>query len=141
MKVLGFVNRHSRGVLRVQKELMANENGEAIFDFGYQTAIVVREMKSPRGEQAIREAIAQGFLTEKGEKQTSFVVSEGHKNGHENGHKNGRENGHKNGHENEKGQEKPSKKPSVKKTVKKTVRKTVRNKGFKVSCAHSGGSL
>ena len=25
MKVLGFVNRHSRGVLRVQKELVANE--------------------------------------------------------------------------------------------------------------------
>ena len=110
MKVLGFVNRHSRGVLRVQKELMANENGEAIFDFGYQTAIVVREMKSPRGEQAIREAIAQGFLTEKGEKQTALVVSDGHENGHENGHKNG----HENGHENEKGLEKPSEKPSKK---------------------------
>lgn len=30
MKVLGFVNRHSRGVLMVQKELKANENGEAL---------------------------------------------------------------------------------------------------------------
>ncbi|MBR2088978.1 MAG: HTH domain-containing protein [Fibrobacter sp.] len=49
MKVLGFVNRHSRGVLRVQKELIANENGEAIYDFGYQTAVLVREKKSKKG--------------------------------------------------------------------------------------------
>ena len=117
MKVLGFVNRHSRGVLRVQKELMANENGEAIFDFGYQTAIVVREMKSPRGEQAIREAIAQGFLTEKGEKQTTLVVSDGHENGHEN----------------EKGQEKPSKKPSKKPSEKPSEKPSKKPSEIKVS--------
>ena len=35
MKVLGFVNRHSRGVLMVQKDLKANENGEAVYDFSY----------------------------------------------------------------------------------------------------------
>ena len=64
MKVLDFVNRHSRGVLRVQKDLKANENGEAIYDFRYQTAVMVTEMKSPRGERATAEAIANGFLTE-----------------------------------------------------------------------------
>ena len=64
MKVLGFVNRHSRGVQRVQKDLKANENGEAVYDFSYQTAVLVTENKSPRGEQATAEAIANGFLTE-----------------------------------------------------------------------------
>ncbi len=62
MKVLGFVNRHSRGVLRVQKDLSANENGAAIYDFSYQTAVVVRENKSPLGERMIAAAIANGFL-------------------------------------------------------------------------------
>jgi ATP-dependent DNA helicase RecG len=33
MKVLGYVNRFSRGVYRVQKELMENGNGKAVFDF------------------------------------------------------------------------------------------------------------
>ena len=70
MKVLGFVNRHSRGVLRVQKDLKANENGEAIYDFGYQTAVVVRENKSPLGERMIAAAIANGFLMEDGEKRS-----------------------------------------------------------------------
>ena len=68
MKVLGFVNRHSRGVLRVQKDLTANENGEAVYDFDYQTAVLVRENKSPRGERMIAAAIANGFLMEDGEK-------------------------------------------------------------------------
>jgi ATP-dependent DNA helicase RecG len=70
MKVLGVVNRHSRGVLRVQKELKANENGEALFDFRYQTAVMVTEMKSPRGELALQEAIAQGYVTEDWKKHT-----------------------------------------------------------------------
>ena len=51
MKVLGFVNRHSRGVLKVQKDLMANVNGMPIYNFTYQTAVSVRENKSPRGER------------------------------------------------------------------------------------------
>ena len=67
MKVLGFVNRHSRGVMRVQKELLANENGEAIYDFGYQTAVLVCEKKSPLGERMTAAAIANGYLSENGE--------------------------------------------------------------------------
>jgi len=47
MKVLGFVNRHSRGVLKVQADLKANENGEA---------------------RMFKEAIANGFLLENGQK-------------------------------------------------------------------------
>lgn len=62
--VLVFVNRHSRGVLRVQKDLKVNENGEAVYDFSYQTAVMVTENKSPRGERATAVAIANGFLTE-----------------------------------------------------------------------------
>lgn len=77
MKVLGFVNRHSRGVLRVQKELVANENGEAVYDFGYQTAVLVREKKSPLGERMTAAAIANGYLTEKGEiQQKSAILNE-----------------------------------------------------------------
>ena len=85
MKVLGFVNRHSRGVLRVQKELKANENGEAEYDFSYQTAVMVKEMKSPRGERALQEAIAQGFVTDNGDKSQDLTIPED-KNGHKNGH-------------------------------------------------------
>ena len=77
MKVLGFVNRHSRGVLRVQKDLKANENGEAVYDFGYQTAVLVRENKSPLGERMMADAIANGFLLENGEKRSDVTVSEG----------------------------------------------------------------
>lgn len=76
MKVLGFVNRHSRGVLRVQKDLKENENGEAVFDFTYQTSVIVTEKKSVRGEIAMAEAVKNGFLTENGQKN-------GQKNGHE----------------------------------------------------------
>ena len=87
MKVLGFVNRHSRGVLRVQKDLKANENGEAQYDFSYQTAVSVTEKKSPRGERATAEAIENGFLTEadlrKGSEKPSNMTENGQKNGHE----------------------------------------------------------
>jgi ATP-dependent DNA helicase RecG len=44
MKVLGYVNRFSRGISRVQKELQDNGNGEAIFDFELITAFKVTEM-------------------------------------------------------------------------------------------------
>ncbi|MBQ6659771.1 MAG: HTH domain-containing protein, partial [Prevotella sp.] len=79
MKVLGFVNRHSRGVLRVQKDLKANENGEAVYDFSYQTAVMVRENKSPRGEKAMAEAIANGFVIEgeKGSQKRSDLTENG----------------------------------------------------------------
>ena len=43
MKVLGYVNRFSRGVYRVQKELKENGNGEAHFDFSLRTASRVVE--------------------------------------------------------------------------------------------------
>ncbi|MDR3184789.1 MAG: putative DNA binding domain-containing protein [Prevotellaceae bacterium] len=41
MKILGYVNRFSRGVNRVQQELRENGNGEAIFDFSLVTAFKV----------------------------------------------------------------------------------------------------
>lgn len=74
MKVQGFVNRHSRGVLRVQKELKANENGEAEYDFSYQAAVMVKEMKSPRGDRALQETIVQGFVTENGDKSQDLTI-------------------------------------------------------------------
>ena len=78
MKVLGFVNRHSRGVLRVQKDLKANENGEATYDFSYQTAVMVTEMKSPRGVKAMEEAIANGLVIEgEVQKQPNLTLSDG----------------------------------------------------------------
>ena len=43
MKVLGYVNRFSRGVYRVQKELEENGNGKASFDFSFITAFRVVE--------------------------------------------------------------------------------------------------
>ncbi|MDR0961567.1 MAG: putative DNA binding domain-containing protein [Mediterranea sp.] len=43
MKVLGYVNRFSRGISRVQRELKENGNGEAEFDFSLITAFKVIE--------------------------------------------------------------------------------------------------
>lgn len=48
MKILGYVNRFSRGIYRVQKELVENGNGEAIFDFDLITAFRVTENVSQR---------------------------------------------------------------------------------------------
>jgi ATP-dependent DNA helicase RecG len=48
MKILGYVNRFSRGVYRVQKELVENGNGEAMFDFSLITAFKVVENVSKR---------------------------------------------------------------------------------------------
>jgi len=48
MKVLGYVNRFSRGIYRVQKELAENGNGEASFDFSLITAFRVIEKVSER---------------------------------------------------------------------------------------------
>ena len=110
MKVLGFVNRHSRGVLKVQADLKANENGEAIYDFAYQTAVLVTERKSPRGERMVKEALANGLLQENGQKPS------------ENGSQKrsdltiyDEKNGHKNGQETN---QKPSRKPSKMKVSK-----------------------
>ena len=51
-----------------KQDLKANDNGEAVYDFSYQTAVMVTEMKSLRGEQALKEAVVQGFVTENGER-------------------------------------------------------------------------
>jgi ATP-dependent DNA helicase RecG len=48
MKVLGYVNRFSRGVYRVQKELTENGNGAAFFDFSLITAFRVTERVSEK---------------------------------------------------------------------------------------------
>lgn len=42
MKVMGFVNRFSRGVQRVQEELIDNKNGEADFNLELETAFLVK---------------------------------------------------------------------------------------------------
>ena len=71
--VIGFVNRQSRGVLKVQRELRENENGEAVYDFGYQTAVLVCEKKSPRGERLKEEAIMNGWLKENAQKPSEMT--------------------------------------------------------------------
>ena len=76
MKVLGFVNRQSRGVLKVQRELLANENGEAIYDFGFQTAVLVCVKKSLHGDRLIDEAVRNGWLTEKEQKPSELTENE-----------------------------------------------------------------
>jgi ATP-dependent DNA helicase RecG len=48
MKVLGYVNRYNRGIVRVQKELAENGNGKAIFDLTLVTAFKVVEPISAR---------------------------------------------------------------------------------------------
>jgi len=63
----------SRGVLMVQRELRENENGEAIYDFEYHTAVLVCEKKSPRGERLKEEAIKNGWLRENAQKPTEMM--------------------------------------------------------------------
>lgn len=48
MKVIGFVNRFSRGVQRVQEELKTNGNGEADFNLALETAFLVKVPISKR---------------------------------------------------------------------------------------------
>ncbi len=48
MKVLGYVNRYNRGIIRVQKELEENGNGRASFDLNLVTAFKVIEPISAR---------------------------------------------------------------------------------------------
>ncbi|MEI8045835.1 MAG: RNA-binding domain-containing protein [Bacteroidota bacterium] len=48
MKVLGYVNRYNRGIVRVQKELAENGNGKAFFDLTLITAFKVVEPISGR---------------------------------------------------------------------------------------------
>lgn len=48
MKVLGYVNRFSRGVYQVQKELEENGNAQVSFDFSLLTAFLVVENVSQK---------------------------------------------------------------------------------------------
>ena len=43
MRVLGFANRFSHGVLRVKNDLVANGNGEPEYDFSMKTVVLVKE--------------------------------------------------------------------------------------------------
>lgn len=62
MKVLGYVNRQSRGVFRVQEDLKENENGEPQYDFSFGTAVMVVEHKSAIPDRLIQSAIEQGLI-------------------------------------------------------------------------------
>lgn len=63
MKVLGYVNRFSRGVYRVQKELIENGNGKAEFDFSFVTAFKVVENVS-------QQFFEEGFWSRKHPRKT-----------------------------------------------------------------------
>ena len=54
MKVLGFVNRFSRGILRVEEELKENGNGEPEFSLNLGTAFMVIEHISLSSNEGIR---------------------------------------------------------------------------------------
>ena len=69
MKVLGFVNRFSRGVLQVEDALEENGNGLPKFDLTLVSAFWVTEYRSPRGEELENKAIELGLLIN--QKQTS----------------------------------------------------------------------
>ncbi len=68
MKVLGYVNRYNRGIVRVQKELEENWNGKAIFDLNLVTAFKVVEPISTMAYSEIDE------LTEKQLKILEYCI-------------------------------------------------------------------
>lgn len=57
MKVLGFVNRFSRGVLRVEEELKENGNGEPEFSLNLGTAFMVIEHISSSSNEDVNEDV------------------------------------------------------------------------------------
>lgn len=63
-------------MLKVHRELRENENGEAIYDFGYQTAVLVCEKKSSRGERLKAEAIRNGWLKENAQIPSEMTVND-----------------------------------------------------------------
>ena len=73
MRVLGYVNRYSWGVLEVQDRLEENGNGLPEFDLDLITAFLVKERISPRGMEAKQNAIAQGYLVEENRQKPSQV--------------------------------------------------------------------
>lgn len=72
MRVLGYVNRYSWGVSEVRDKLEENGNGLPEFDLDLVTAFLVKEKISPRGMEARRYAIEQGYLVEENEKKTDI---------------------------------------------------------------------
>ena len=72
MRVLGYVNRYSWGVSEVRDKLEENGNGLPEFDLDLVTAFLVKEKISPRGMEAKRYAIEQGYLVEENEKKTDI---------------------------------------------------------------------
>jgi ATP-dependent DNA helicase RecG len=77
MKVLGYVNRFSRGVYRVQKELEENGNSRAMFDFSLITAFRVVEGISQNFLEAGfgEEEIATEKATEKATKILNAIAN------------------------------------------------------------------
>ena len=72
MKVLGYVNRFSRGVYRVQKELEENGNGKASFDFSLITAFrVVEPISTTYFEEGFGEEESDNKSTNKKEESTN----------------------------------------------------------------------
>ena len=68
MKVLGFVNRYSRGVQTVQDELKSNGNGEAEFKLHLVTAfLVVEKISSYASSEPKKEAKKETRKEEKKE--------------------------------------------------------------------------
>ena len=62
MKVLGFVNRCSRGILQVQERLEENGNGNPEFDLNLITAFLAIEKISNVGLELERKVIEFVFL-------------------------------------------------------------------------------
>ena len=55
MKILGYMNRYNRGIIRVQKELEENGNGRTTFDLTLITAFKVIEAISVRAKLKLSE--------------------------------------------------------------------------------------
>lgn len=90
MKVLGFVNRYSRGVQTVQDELEENGNGKADFKLHLMTAFLVVEniskyaSKVIDGNEKVKEGdgkvIEEGEKVKEGDEKVKEEKSEGKKN-------------------------------------------------------------
>lgn len=81
MRVLGYVNRYSWGVLEVQDRLEENGNGMPEFDLDLVTAFLVKEHISPKGMEARQYAIEQGFLMAENEGKQPVIAENMKENG------------------------------------------------------------
>jgi len=64
MRVLGFANRFSHGVLRVKNDLVANGNGEPEYDFSLKTAVLVKEFIAKHREPYVPPIKSEDTLPE-----------------------------------------------------------------------------